>query len=215
MAAQSSSGGSEGPRLPNLHLRHRAPDCDGSRLYGRILSQNPVKNAVVRSVLKNAWTRFSVVRMIDVDDNTMAFEFNNDGDLQQVLDLSPWSVQGCCFNLRMCGAFSTADEVCFDKLEIWIQVHGLSLSVSNAENAKQIGDSVGRCVLVELDKLAKQRPYLRMKVEISVNQPLQTGFEWTNDKGQSRWETIKYERLSDFCYGCGRLGHTSQHCHDG
>lgn len=37
------------------------------------------------------------------------------------------------------------------------------------------------------------------------------GFEWVKDKGQTKWATFKYERLSDFCYGCGRLGHTSQH----
>lgn len=30
--------------------------------------------------------------------------------------------------------------------------------------------------------------------------------------GREKWATIKYERLSDFYYGCGRLGHTSQHC---
>lgn len=74
----------------------------------------------------------------------------------------------------------------FDKLVIWIQVHGLSLDVSNAENACQIGNNVGRCLLVESDQVAKQRSYLKIKIEINVSEPLQVGFRWTNDKGQEK-----------------------------
>lgn len=51
-----------------------------------------------------------------------------------------------------------------------------------------------------------------MKIEIDVDLLLMDGFWWTNPEGQGRWATIKYERLSDVCYGCGRMGHTSQHC---
>lgn len=32
--------------------------------------------------------------------------------------------------------------------------------------------------------------------------------------GQEKWASVKYERLSDFCYGCERLGYTSLFCHD-
>lgn len=38
------------------------------------------------------------------------------------------------------------------------------------------------------------------------------GFLWSVSKGQEKWASIKYERLSNFCYGCGRLGHTSSNC---
>lgn len=39
---------------------------------------------------------------------------------------------------------------------------------------------------------------------------LMPGFWWTNSHGEAQWATIKYERQSDFCYGYGRLGHTTQ-----
>lgn len=136
MAAQSSSRGSGGPHQTTLQLMYRPPGSEGSRLYSRILSSKAVRNAVVMNVLKIAWARFGTVKMNEVDENTMAFEFGNEGDKQQILDLSPWSVQGNCLNLRSCSADMTLEELNFDKLDVWIQVHGLSLGVNNAENAR-------------------------------------------------------------------------------
>lgn len=53
------------------------------------------------------------------------------------------------------------------------------------------------------------RGFIRMKAEVNVGEPFLSGFWWTNVKGNDKWATIKFERLSDFCYGCGKLGHTS------
>lgn len=33
-----------------------------------------------------------------------------------------------------------------------------------------------------------------------------------NSQGDESWVNIKYERLSDFCYECGKVGHTTQSC---
>lgn len=188
------------------------PPAAEAQIYGWIISAKPLRNSVVRNVLRGAWDRFSSVRMQEVDDHTLSFEFGNARDRDQVMDLSPWSVQGHCLNLRACSANMSLEENKFDKLEIWIQVHGLSLDVSNAENARQIGNNLGKCIVVESEQLIKNCSFLRIKTEININEPLQAGFGWVNDKGEEKWATIKYERLSDFCYSCGRLGYTSQHC---
>lgn len=84
----------------------------------------------------------------------------------------------------------------------------------NKENAYHIGDTIGRCVAVESVEIMKLRPYLRVRVEVDVSTPLMEGFNWSNSTGQEKWVAIKYERLFDFFYGCGRLGHTSQSCNE-
>lgn len=63
---------------------------------------------------------------------------------------------------------------------------------------------------VEQNVEKTRRIYIRMEVDIDVNDPLMFGFWWTNSQGVEIWVSIKYERLSDFCYGCGTLGHTTQ-----
>lgn len=41
------------------------------------------------------------------------------------------------------------------------------------------------------------------KSAVRVQEPLIVGFLWTNAKGNERWATINYERLSDFVTGAG------------
>lgn len=53
------------------------------------------------------------------------------------------------------------------------------------------------------------RCFIRIKPELNVEGPLLAGFWWINSREEDKWAVIKYERLSDFCYGCGKLGHTS------
>ncbi|OMO94917.1 reverse transcriptase [Corchorus capsularis] len=38
---------------------------------------------------------------------------------------------------------------------------------------------------------------------------------WVPRKGRGKiWASVMYERLGDFCYSCGKLGHMAKHCHD-
>lgn len=110
MVEQSGSGGRGGRRPLALNLQHQAAEGEAIRVYGRLLSSKSVRNSVVRNVLNLAWARFGHVKMKDVDDNTMAFEFESDRAREQILDLSPWSVQGHCLNLRVRNASMSLGE---------------------------------------------------------------------------------------------------------
>lgn len=53
-----------------------------------------------------------------------------------------------------------------------------------------------------------------MRVEGEVDEPLIAGFSWTNSREEEQWASIKYEHLSNFYYGCGKLRHTTQACRE-
>ena len=52
---------------------------------------------------------------------------------------------------------------------------------------------------------------LCFKVDIDVAKPLRRGVRVLL-AGKPTWIQIKYVKLPDFCYGCGRLGHVLKGC---
>lgn len=177
-----------------------------------MISQKIVKNNVVYNVLKGAWANLGTVKMKDLEDGVMTFDFENNKDMDWVRDLSPWAVHCHCLNLQACEVTLCVTDIDFSKLHIWVQVHNLSSKMLNAENAGQIANLMGKCTEIENDADMQNQGYIRMRIEVDVRRLLQAGFYWSNGRGEEKWVVIKYERLSNLCYGCGMLGHTSQGC---
>lgn len=98
-------------------------------------------------------------------------------------------------------------------LQCWVQVHDLSSDMMNGKNVKQIATNIGNCIELENDSEMQMRGFIRIKTKTNIHISLVAGFWWTNIRGEEKWVTIKYERLSDFCYECGRLRHASLGCH--
>ncbi|OMO67492.1 reverse transcriptase [Corchorus capsularis] len=56
------------------------------------------------------------------------------------------------------------------------------------------------------------RGFLRLRVGLEVSKPLVEGFWVPRQNREKVWAEVKYERLADFCYTCGRIGHVSRKC---
>ncbi|KAL2902448.1 Cellular nucleic acid-binding protein-like protein [Bienertia sinuspersici] len=63
----------------------------------------------------------------------------------------------------------------------------------------------------DTDPLSLER-YMQMKVLVDVRKPLRRGLKIATRVNVTKWVDIKYERLGDFCYFCGRLGHIDRDC---
>ncbi|CAB4267060.1 unnamed protein product [Prunus armeniaca] len=94
----------------------------------------------------------------------------------------------------------------------WIQAHGIPLNLMSTGNAMEIGEKLGTVLEVEDPWNKGPRGFLRIHTLIDTTNPLAVGFWLPRPEGLDTWAKLKYEKLSNFCFDCGRLGHTKNGC---
>jgi hypothetical protein len=102
----------------------------------------------------------------------------------------------------------------FSTTTFWVQVHNLPIDYMNIDNAKCISQQLGLLHKIDLNDKGSITlgKYLRMKVEVEAYAPLKCGFLMDQSPQPDRWFDFRYERLSDFCFHCGRMGHLKTEC---
>lgn len=56
--------------------------------------------------------------------------------------------------------------------------------------------------------------YVQVRVSIVVDKPFITRFPLVRESLNTIWIPFKFEKLGNFCYGCGRIGHDIKDCPD-
>ncbi|GMN44333.1 hypothetical protein TIFTF001_013533 [Ficus carica] len=101
-------------------------------------------------------------------------------------------------------------------LIIGVRVYNLPYDGMIREIGEKIGNGIGKFLDVVTDKNGRfSGMYMRLRVQIDVSKPLRRGATvQLGSNGVMVWTSFKYERLPDFCFGCGRIGHGRLECVD-
>ena len=76
-----------------------------------------------------------------------------------------------------------------------------------------VPNNMGR--FIEVDKRASQSDqvkFMHIRVDLLVDKLLRRGGNVVGMEGEKFWVHFKYERLSTFCFLCGKMGHDDKHC---
>lgn len=152
--------------------------------------------------------------MLVLGENLYMFEFVDSRIAARVLADGPWGIDGYCLCLKEWPPDKRFSEINLEWLSIWIQFHGLTLELMSKRNSRILGGKVGRVIEVEgkEDTWTRRRSYMRVRVEMKVTQLLVKG-DWVKDKSNKKfWVEFKYERISNFCFTCGKIDHTEKNC---
>ncbi|CAL1376959.1 unnamed protein product [Linum trigynum] len=192
-----------------------------SMMLGKMLTENRVALAKAAGAARYAWGGYGEVNVQPTDkQNLFIFTFNKEEVREKIWNDRPWSLSNTLTAIEKYNGRGKPEEVPMEKLAMWVQIHGLHQNQRSEQNMVAIGTHYFPGLL-DLDRasldFAGYRKFLRILVEVDLNEPVPTGFDFpfTDERtGVEYCDVIdfKYERLVELCYFCGRIGHNWPTC---
>ncbi|KAK3442202.1 hypothetical protein EUGRSUZ_B02430 [Eucalyptus grandis] len=163
--------------------------------------------------MKRAW-RTDQVEISQHEAGLYVFKFNSEGEKQRVLDNGHWLFSNHLVILKPWTPNTPLHCYDFTTCAFWVQVFGLPLEMCTKSLIGKAVRHVGRVLDIKIEN--KDGTTLRAgraRVEIRLQEPLKTG-KLIRLEGKNIWLDFCYERLSHYCYSCGKLGHYAMYCKD-
>ncbi|KAI5313893.1 hypothetical protein L3X38_043082 [Prunus dulcis] len=185
----------------------------GVTLFGSLIADKPPNIGVVKRMLRIAWAAFGNVQIVDVKDLIFSIKLDNEEAARKIVDGGPWTIMGFAFCVQYWPLTLALEELNPSLISYWVQAHGVPRGQMNGETAGLIGAQFERLIGFEdPDQPGGMRGYFRLRVELNALNPLPLGIWLLRPDQTQSWVEFLYERLANFCFQCGRLGHGLDHC---
>ncbi|TXG72776.1 hypothetical protein EZV62_001355 [Acer yangbiense] len=184
-------------------------------LMGKVLSSKRVNREAFIGVIEQLWSPFGRVEIEVIADNIFVFYFNNPEVRDMIWARSPWHFDNNLIVLEKPQGVGEISSLSFHTAEMWVQIHNLPLMCMNRRAAKEITEQIGPVVEIPAESKECRGRFLRVKVQIDVSKPLKRFIKPGMDESDKVIVApLLYERLPEFCYACGKIGHALKECTD-
>ncbi|KAM2045458.1 hypothetical protein ACFX1T_009646 [Malus domestica] len=184
--------------------------AQGVKLVGAALVNRPLNRWGVRNILRASWKDLGEIEVKWVRDNLYIISVPDDSVATRIVSQVPWAVMKQNFSVCRWPVELALEEVQVEFLPFWIQIRGIPLGLTSESNVRWLVRDVG--TFLELEDLSKARGFVRVRVVVNSKNPLIPGCWLSRGQDTETWVEFKYERLQDFCYRCGRIGHANTEC---
>uniref|UniRef100_A0A803Q9W4 Reverse transcriptase domain-containing protein n=1 Tax=Cannabis sativa TaxID=3483 RepID=A0A803Q9W4_CANSA len=196
------------PRPPTRPVSHR--------IICRIFSHRGFNPKQFTNFLTTQWKGRFEVTISTYEENSFMITFGCEGDLMRVLSKEPWHFHNQHMILCTPTVLSNAPLGSYTITPFLGSSVPMPFLSKSEYLAKVIGNLLGTYIDVHEDSLNEGLgwgPFLRIRIGIDVSQPILRGqtvtFPWMSDE---LWLDYRYERLPDFFYECGIIGHVFDKC---
>lgn len=151
-----------------------------------------------------------------VGENIIIFYFKSITDRKRALCEGPWNFFKDVVIFKEPLGSLKPSEIVFEDVSIWVQFHNLPLAFMHPEVLRNIGGNIGTVIEVDTDDVGRCLVrFARICINRNIQQPLPKGL-WISpeDGGKKNCILLLYERLPNFCFACGRIGHIVRDCAD-
>ncbi|XP_016721278.1 uncharacterized protein At4g02000-like [Gossypium hirsutum] len=182
-------------------------------LVGRCLTDSVVHFSSLRNTMADLWHPIGGICITEAGEKRYLFQFFNVIDLDRVKAGIPWFFNNHLLILQEIPEWVNPVTIDLRFTEFWMQVHGLPPGSMNESMEKQFGNFCGDYLEYDMSfPTLGSQTFLRIIVRLDVTAPLKRKKKVLFGKSLIVFARFKYEKLSQFCFICGRLGHGESFC---
>ena len=151
--------------------------------------------AVART-FKQLWRFNNRFKIRNQGNNIVLFIFNNLADVDKILNSQPWSFDKHLIIMQRYTNDVPVNELAFNKVPFWVQVHDIPYSFLTRKVAKKLCDIVGD-VQKSIGSVDDDGgSFFQVRVMVDITLPLCRGRVISLTNGSKSWVNFKYEWLS-------------------
>ncbi|KAH9782561.1 hypothetical protein KPL71_008951 [Citrus sinensis] len=184
-----------------------------SCLVGKVLLTRAVNKEGFKSALQQVWRTVKEVKIESLGNNCLMFKFTEEADKKRVLTGGPWHFDRALLVLTEPKGIGELTKQSFTHTAFWIQIHNVPIACMEKELIQELGGMIGAVEEIETDENGEcLGEFARIRVLINITLPLKK-ILFLKQEGESDIQMpVVYERLPDFCYCCGIIGHQYKEC---
>ncbi|KAM7462532.1 hypothetical protein LguiA_030653 [Lonicera macranthoides] len=177
------------PPIPGTVIAHDSSRC----LVGKFITDKPVNIQAMQGTLARIWRPVQ--------------------DLERALHHGPWTFDQ---QLLVCARLepdNNPHDVQLTHTAFWIQVYDLPPGYISEQVAKHVGNYIGQFLEADANNFqGSWKSYMRIRVLMDVTKPIKRKMKIRRPGENGTWVNFKYEKLPNFCFFCGLIGHAEHYC---
>ncbi|KAL9427045.1 hypothetical protein AB3S75_033767 [Citrus x aurantiifolia] len=184
-------------------------------LIGKVMHMRGVSIEGLKSVMQRVWRTSREVKIEGLGDNVFMFKFGTEADKRSILMGGPWHFDRALIVLTEPAGIGDVKKQKFNHVSFWVQIHDVPIMCMSKEMALELGNVIGKVEEIETDATWECfGQFLRLRISVDVTKPLKKLIE-LEQEGEDEEDIpmrVMCERLPDFCFCCGRIGHQYREC---
>ncbi|KAH9799961.1 hypothetical protein WN943_000608 [Citrus x changshan-huyou] len=195
------------------NMKTKGAEIAAGCLVGKILTTRGVSIEGLRAAMHQVWRTIRGVRIENLGENVFLFKFALEADKRRVVTGGPWHFNRALLVLIEPTGIGNIAKQAFTHVFFWVQILNVPIMAMNTDAISRLGAIIGTIEEVETSENGECiGEYARVRIKVDISKPLKK-IIFLEPEGEEKIPMpIRYERLPDFCFCCGTLGHQFREC---
>ncbi|KAJ1416986.1 Zinc knuckle CX2CX4HX4C [Sesbania bispinosa] len=181
-------------------------------LVGKIITKKPIHTNSLLNALSGMWCNPRGFRVEEIAPKTYQFFFEEEKDISRILNGNPWLFRNSWIVFRRWERSQALELLEFTSVPVRVQLWGLPAHCKIEKMGRKIGGCLGEVNSVDIFETRDRGSFIKLVVIIDTSRPLKLGIHVGSKTYGVIWVDFEYERMPQFCYFCGRIGHEEDFC---